>query len=466
MPESVDSHEENGAHGDGSQGAVPPYWAVIPFIALLLAIAILPLLSATERWWEKNLHRFYTAAGLATLTMLYYQLTGGLDRSTSVLAHAILLEYIPFIVLLFSLYTISGGIRITGDLIATPFTNCLFLTVGGLLASFVGTTGAAMLLIRPLIDTNNERKFNQHTVVFFIFIVCNCGGCLLPIGDPPLFLGYLKGVAFLWTMDNLFTPWLVTCLALLFMYYMVDRFWYYPKESRASLRLDEAKETPLSIRGLYPNAVLLLGVVFSVALLDSTKVLPGTNWHPWPYLREIIQLGLVGLSLLLGRRKIREENRFNYHAIVEVAALFIGIFICMQPALEILHEQGSQLGLHTPMAFFWATGGLSAILDNAPTYVVFYETAASDAQFAGYAFHELVSGSGEVAEQANHLLVGISLGAVFLGAMTYIGNGPNFMVRAIAEQSGIRMPSFFGYIFRYAIPFLLPIFFLVSRLFL
>jgi Na+/H+ antiporter NhaD/arsenite permease-like protein len=459
-----ETHAEK-PHADG-HGSVPPFWAVIPFVFLLMAIALFPLLSATEHWWESNLHRFYVAAGLAAVTLLYYLYASGAGRVGTVLSHAILLEYIPFIVLLFSLYTISGGIRIEGDLIATPRVNCIFLIVGGLLASFVGTTGAAMLLIRPLIDTNNERKYNQHTVVFFIFMVCNCGGCLLPIGDPPLFLGYLKGVAFLWTMENLIVPWAVACTMLVATYYVVDRFWYYPKESEFAKRLDIAKERPLSISGLNPNAWLLLGVVLSVALLDPTKILPGTNWHPWPFLREIMQLGLVGLSLWLGTKKIRQENRFNYHAILEVAALFIGIFICMQPALEILHEQGANLGLSSPMAFFWATGGLSAVLDNAPTYVVFYETAASDPRFAGHAFHELVSMPGEPAEQARHILVGISLGAVFLGAMTYIGNGPNFMVRAIAEQSGIRMPSFFGYILRYAIPFLVPIFFIVSQLFL
>jgi Na+/H+ antiporter NhaD/arsenite permease-like protein len=267
-------------------------------------------------------------------------------------------------------------------------------------------------------------------------------------------------------MENLLIPWGVTCTMLIAVYYVLDRFWYYGQESQLALRLDEAKETPLNIRGLTPNAWLLLGVVLSVALLDPTKNLPGTHWHPWPFLREIVQIALVGISLWLGSHKIRQANRFNYHAILEVGALFIGIFICMQPALEILHERGSELGLHSPMMFFWATGGLSAVLDNAPTYVVFYETAASDPSFVGQAFHKLVSDSGDLADKARHLLVGISLGSVFLGAMTYIGNGPNFMVRAIAEQSGIRMPSFFGYIFRYAIPFLIPIFFLVSHIFL
>ena len=466
------SHDDQGDQGDHGEPAnhdahgVPPLWAVAPFVALLMAIALFPLIPVTEHWWESNTNRFLAAVVCAVVTVTYYQQTGGWTQARNVLWHAMALEYVPFIVLLFSLYTISGGVRIEGDLVATSRTNCAFLIVGGLLASFVGTTGAAMLLIRPLIDTNNERKFNQHTIVFFIFVVCNCGGCLLPIGDPPLFLGYLKGVDFLWTMYNLFVPWLVTCAALVLVYYLIDHYWYYPKEPELALRLDEARATSLRVSGMLPNALLLLGVVLTVALLDPTKKLVGTHWYPWPFLREIVQLGLVSLSLWFGSQRIRSANRFNYHAILEVAALFIGIFICMQPALEILHEKGSALGLRTPLAMFWATGLLSAVLDNAPTYVVFYETAASDARFTGLAFHELVSQTGDVAAVARQLLIGISLGSVFLGAMTYIGNGPNFMVRAIAEQSGIRMPSFFGYVVRYAIPILIPMFLLISWFFL
>jgi len=209
-----------------------------------------------------------------------------------------------------------------------------------------------------------------------------------------------------------------------------------------------------------------VGVILAVAFLDPLKAIPGTSWHPWLYLREVVQIGLVAVSLMMGSARIREANRFNYHAIVEVAALFIGIFICMQPAIEILHVNGSKLGLNTPGELFWATGCLSAVLDNAPTYVVFFETAAAGDRFAGHEFAELVSQTGEVAEEANRLLVGISLGAVFLGAMTYIGNGPSFMVRAIAEQSGVRMPSFFGYVVKNGAPVLVPVFIIVMWLFL
>ena len=474
--------DEHGAHGHGDAHEVimPALYAVTPFVLLLGSIALLPLLRATEHWWESNLHRFYVAAGLALLTLVYYLLLhtgGGFDKVVSVLQHAILIEYIPFIVLLFALYTISGGIRIEGDMAAHPLTNSTFILVGGLLASFIGTTGAAMLLIRPLLETNRERKNVQHTVVFFIFVVCNCGGCLLPIGDPPLFLGYLRGVDFMWTMWNLWLPWIVVNALLIAIYYVWDRFFCYPKETKPDIRRDETQLRPLRISGLWPNALLLVGIILSVALLDSSKDLvatlslaklfpglTGVEWHPWPFLREAVQLGLVALSLLLGSEKVRSANKFNYHAIVEVAALFIGIFICMQPALEILNVKGGELGLTQPWQMFWATGGLSAVLDNAPTYVVFFETAATE--FHGENFSTLVSGSGETATRASELLIGISLGAVFLGAMTYIGNGPNFMVKAIAEQSGIKMPSFFGYVIRYSVPVLIPVFIVATLLFL
>ena len=403
---------------------------------------------------------------VALVTLIYYFVihsTGGLDKVVSVLDHAIMQEYIPFIVLLFSLYTISGGIRIEGDLAAKPSTNCVFLSIGAVLASFVGTTGAAMLLIRPLLETNHQRRHVAHTVVFFIFVVCNCGGCLLPIGDPPLFLGYLKGVDFLWTMWNLWLPWLCVNAALVVAYYLLDRCWFYRRETGVDIARDETRVRPLTVSGLWPNVWLLIGVVLSVALLDPTKRVPGTDWYPWVYVREIVQIALVALSLSLGSPRIRAANAFNYHAIVEVAALFLGIFICMQPAIEILHVQGPTLGLVTPAEFFWATGSLSSVLDNAPTYVVFFETA--DASFSE-PLASLVSRTDPSGMEARQTLVGISLGAVFMGAMTYIGNGPNFMVRAIAEQSGVRMPSFFGYVLRYSIPVLIPIFAVATILFL
>ncbi len=459
--------------------APPPYFTVIPFALLLAAIAVLPLIPATEHWWEDNLHRFYVAAGLGVATLLYYAFAYGAIASSiqghwpahhtveatgsgaqwgfawTVLANAILHEFIPFIVLLFSLYTISGGIRIEGDLRAHALTNTVFIAIGGLLASFIGTTGAAMLLIRPLLETNAERRHVRHTVVFFIFVVCNCGGCLLPIGDPPLFLGYLRGVDFLWTM-MLWPEWLMINVALLAIYFVWDHFFCYPKETIRDIQRDETQTRPLRISGLGINGLLLAGVIVSVALLDPSKTLPGTDWHPWYYMREVVQIGLVGLSLLLGSSIVRSANKFNYHAIVEVAALFCGIFICMQPALQILNVHGGELGVDTPMKFFWVTGGLSSILDNAPTYVVFFETAKVWTA-------ENASGGQLMAGVAVDMLRAISLGAVFMGAMTYIGNGPNFMVKAIAEKSGVKMPSFFGYM-AYSCAVLLPLLILLSLL--
>jgi len=449
---------------------------VLPFVVLLGCIAILPLIPATQHWWESNLHRFYVAAGLGLITMLYYLLLHGAavdghwpahhvahptegrwqwTLALTIFKNAIFHEYIPFIVLLFSLYTISGGIRIEGDLRANPKTNTAFLATGGLLASLIGTTGAAMLLIRPLLETNRERKHVTHTVVMFIFIVCNCGGCLLPIGDPPLFLGYLSGVPFLWTL-TLWKPWLFINGALVVVYFLWDHFLCYPRESKENVRLDETRVRGLVIQGWRVNGTLLLAVVACVALLDPSKTVPGTNWHPWLYLREACQLLLVGISILFGSAAVRGKNHFTYAAIVEVAALFLGIFLCMQPALQILHVQGPSLGLSTPARFFWATGSLSSVLDNAPTYVVFFETAKT---LPG---GDLAVTGGKI---DSRLLAAISLGAVFMGAMTYIGNGPNFMVKAIAEGKGVKMPSFFGYL-KYSFGILLPLLALTCWLFL
>jgi Na+/H+ antiporter NhaD/arsenite permease-like protein len=445
----------------------PPYWTVLPFIVLLAGIAVLPLIPPAADWWDSNRNRFVVAMALSIVALGYYAFLhsaaieghwpahhvvqpahGGVQFGfvRTVLANAILQEFVPFIVLLFSLFTICGGIRITGDMQAHPMTNATFLAVGGLLASLIGTTGAAMLLIRPLLETNRERKHVAHTVIFFIFIVCNCGGCLLPIGDPPLFLGYLQGVPFTWTLV-LWKEWLFANGVLIVIYLLLDGLWHYRRETIADIERDVLRQRPLHISGWEVNAPLLVGVVLAVALLDPSKPVPGTNWHPWIYLREIVQLGLVALSLTFGSRQVRYANRFSYHAIIEVAAIFSGIFITMQPALQILGVHGGELGLRTPAHFFWASGLLSSVLDNAPTYLVFFQTAHSMTPATGA---KLVAGVEEI------FLIGISLGAVFMGAMTYIGNGPNFMVRAIAEKSGVKMPSFFGYM-AYSCLILLPV---------
>lgn len=497
----------------GEEPTIPPLWTSLPFVALLLCIAILPLIPATEHWWESNLHRFIVAAVLGLITLGYYAFlcdfpielhwpghkivdpsSGPLAMAGTVFINAILGEYVSFIILLFSLFSITGGVRISGDLKASPIVNTGILAIGALLASFVGTTGAAMLLIRLLLDTNKERKYKIHTIVFFIFCVCNVGGCLLPIGDPPLFLGYLRGVAFLWTF-HLFAEWLFVCGVLLVLYYFLDKRVYYPKETGLDKAIDAIDRKPLKISGLFPNLFCLLGVVLGVMLLDPGQEFLSlfglkTGWRPPMFLRECFQLLMVAISFRFGSNEIRKANNFNFGAILEVAALFFGIFICMQAPLQILNAKGTQIAetvdrygskimLNEPKQFFWISGALSSVLDNAPTYVVFFETARAATE--GELVEAINAGDVEKADEIEAtleegkksagvriplaLLVAVSLGSVFMGAMTYIGNGPNFMVKAIAEQSGVKMPSFFGYM-GYSVCILLPVLILMTIVFL
>ncbi|HSR53936.1 MAG TPA: sodium:proton antiporter [Acidobacteriota bacterium] len=461
-------------HGGAGEAAyevayVPPLWAVTPFAAILLAIAFLPLIRATAHWWHSNLNRFMLAAVLGIVTLIYYfflhpggianhfthqtEVSAGLPTVWAAFSNAIFAEFVPFIILLFSLYVISGGISLTGDLQAHPITNTAFLATGTLLASFIGTTGAAMVLIRPLLSTNKERRKIKHTVIFFIFAVCNCGGLLLPIGDPPLFLGYLRGVPFSWTLD-LWPYWLAVNTAILAVYYIWDRV-EYGRERPEDLRLDRRQVRSLRLQGEH-NLVLLTLVVLCVALVVPDKSFLGTSFHPPVFLREALMCLLVAVSLITTKARTRAANEFNYHAILEVAALFSGIFITMQVPIEILHARGAQMGLDSPGGFFWATGILSSFLDNAPTYVVFFETAVvMDPQGAA----TVLLATGRTISEP--FLIAISLGAVFMGANSYIGNGPNFMVKSIAEQAGVRMPSFFGYMI-YSLLVLVPIFLIVT----
>lgn len=444
----------------------PAFYSVIPFVMLLAAIAILPLSFRTEHWWEQNTNRFYVAAGLSFITLSYYgliyghgvedhfahgQSQAGFSAAITVFKNAILVEYIPFIALLFSLYVISGGIHLRGTLVGKPRLNAGIIGLGGLFASFIGTTGAAMLLIRPLIRANQDRRYVAHTIVFFIFVVCNTGGCLLPIGDPPLFLGYLRGVSFLWTL-NLWPMWLTMNLSLVVLYYLFDRVRFHREKLDWEAVEAEQKE-PISIDGGI-NFLWLFGVILCVALLDPSRTVPGTDWSPPVFMREVLMGLLTAISLMTTRRETRHLNAFNYDAIIEVGALFIGIFVCMQPPVQILDVYGSQLGIDEGWKFFWGTGLLSSCLDNAPTYVVFFETAKTVA----------APNAETVAGVTTLHLVGISLGAVFMGSMTYIGNGPNFMVKAIAEKNNIRMPSFFGYML-YSIVFVLPTCAMISVIF-
>ena len=446
---------------------IPSLFWTLPFIVILLCIAILPLVPHVEHWWEKNRNKLLVSFVLAAMVTAYYALRSfgfmggetGFGAAEEMLHHAIIGDYIPFMVLLFSLYCISGGIRFGGDIPAHPFTNCVILGAGALCASFVGTTGASMLFIRPLLQINSERKYVSHTVVFFIFLVSNVGGMLLPVGDPPLFLGYLRGVPFLWTL-NLFPIWLFTSIALLVIYFIFDTL-VYRREPPRAIQLDETVRVPLHLEGKR-NFILLAGVVFAVALLVPGKAFAGTEWIvPNLYLREIVQLALVAVSFWATPKAVRIRNAFNFGPINEVACLFIGIFITMQVPIEILRLQGPALGVNSPLQFFWATGSLSSFLDNAPTYTVFFELAGTLRLDGIESLKHLATATGEI-----HIpnLMAISAGAVLMGANTYIGNGPNFLVRGIAESSGVKMPSFFGYMLWSGL-ILIPLFVLVSVIF-
>ena len=406
-----------------------PIPAVVPFGILLGCIAVLPLVAT--HWWEHNKNKGIVAA-LLSAPVVWWLLSQGLEGRHG-LEHA-LLEYFQFIVLLGSLFTISGGIFLDGDLRATPKVNTCFFAVGSVIANLVGTTGAAMLLIRPLLRTNSQRKHITHTVVFFIFIVCNVGGCLTPLGDPPLFLGFLKGVPFEWTL-RLWPEWLIVNVSLLAIYFVFDSIMV-KKETPQALRLDQIQLAPLKVHGGL-NLLLLGGVVALVAGRVAT-----------PY-REVGMIVLSGISLLTTKREVRTRNGFSWVPIVEVAVLFIGIFITMVPALMLLAAKGKSLGVDTPMEFFWFTGILSSFLDNAPTYATFLTLAQS------------LGLPNEVVGVSHNVLAAISCGAVFMGANTYIGNGPNFMVKAIADSAKVKMPGFFGYM-AWSGAILIPLFVVVS----
>lgn len=425
-------------------------WMLIPFALMLLTIAVAPLV--IEHWWENNSNKLIVSLVLAIPTAIYLACIG----LGSNVEHQLLYDYVPFIVLLLSLFVVTGGIHVSGDVTATPAVNTLVLAVGFLIASFMGTTGAAMLMIRPLLSINSQRVHKTHTVMFFIALVANCGGVLTPLGDPPLFLLYLRGASFGWFM-RLVSEWLFVGAILLVLYALLD--WYYIRKEPAEMRERDRNEIePIRIAGCI-NFLYLAGVIASVVFLNESYI-PAMGDHHAPiymrFLREIALLAIVGLSLATTKRDVREKNHFEWGPIAEVAILFIGIFTTMTPALLYLNEHAASLGLTKAWQFFYSTGLLSSFLDNAPTAVAFHTVASGLPQMAG----AYVAGIPEV------LLKAVALGAVFFGAMTYIGNGPNFMVKAIAESEGIRMPSFFGYMFRFSLIVLLPVYILTQLIFL
>jgi Na+/H+ antiporter NhaD/arsenite permease-like protein len=408
---------------------------VIPFVLLLLCIASGPL--AFPHWWE----RFYphVAVGLGAVNVLTYLLV---LRAPGPLLH-VAQEYVSFIALIGSLFVVSGGIHIRVKGQATPAVNCLFLLIGAVIANLIGTTGASMLLIRPWIRMNRLRISAFHTV-FFIFIVSNVGGCLTPIGDPPLFLGFLRGVPFWWVLERCWQAWMVGVFGLIGIFYVLDARCF--RRTPESLRTSETAHEEWRFDGLHNLAflALILGGVF----------LP-VGW------REVVMIAAALGSWLTTRATIYESNHFDFHPIKEVAWLFIGIFATMVPALENLSLHAREIGLTSEMQFYWGTGLLSGVLDNAPTYLAFLATAFG---LAGLNLEDSAD-MREFLAGHEHFLVAISVGAVFFGAMTYIGNGPNLMVKAIATRAGVKAPTFLGYITKFSLPILLPFLFIVGILF-
>ncbi len=434
---------------------------VMPFVGMLLSIAIFPLTKYVH-FWHHNYGK--VAAGWAVAFLVPCALAYGPGFALYYVVHTLLLEYFPFIILLLALFTVAGGIRLKGSLVGTPKLNTIILAIGTCIASLMGTTGAAMLLIRPLIRANEHRQARVHQIVFFIFLVANVGGSLSPLGDPPLFLGFLRGVEFTWTTVHLFAKTLMVSGILLAIFFFLDTRLYNkeghqkPEKDYEGLGFDGGKEN-------FP----LLGCIVACVLFSGSVQLGevniyGTHVAIQSLIRDFALLGITFYSLKITplTHTCRTENGFDWEPIREVAKLFIGIFLTMIPALAILGagKEGALAGLVSMvetangdpnnMMYFWITGTLSAFLDNAPTYVVFFTAAGNDAQY--------------LMTEGATTLAAISAGAVFMGAVTYIGNAPNFMVKAIAENSGIQMPSFFGYM-KWSVGILVPILLVMTFIF-
>lgn len=446
---------------DGARMSWP--WA-LPFVGILLSIATGPLLF--PRIWHHHYGKISAGWALATLAAL--AAVYGATSAFHAFNHAMLLEYMSFIILLFALYTVAGGIVVTGQTVATPWSNTAMLAVGSVAASVIGTTGASMILIRPMIRANDQRPNNVHVLVFFIFLVSNIGGSLTPLGDPPLFVGFLRGVDFFWTTTHLFHETVFAAVVLLALFFVVDRY-FYVKEGIQ--RGDPTPDSPVRLRGGI-NMVLIVIVVAAIlmsALVDLGRVqLAGLEIKWADVLRDLILLGVTIASVRLTPARDREANGFNWGPIAEVAKLFAGIFICLIPVMAML--QAGKDGSFAPLvalvthgdgtpnnaAYFWATGALSSFLDNAPTYLVFFQMAG-----AGLPASEMAQ---TLMTQGAMTLAAISLGAVYMGANSYIGNAPNFMVYAIARERGVKMPSFFGYM-AWSACILLPLFVVVTLIF-
>ncbi|MEB2296818.1 MAG: sodium:proton antiporter [Ignavibacteria bacterium] len=417
--------------------------SLIPFLLMLLSIAIFPLF--WNHFWEKNKNKLLVAIVLS-LPVIIYLLANGLSDK---LIETLLFDYVPFIILLGTLFTITGGIYLSGDIEARPGINTLFLTTGAVLASFIGTTGAAMLLIRPIIQTNKQRKYKVHTILFFIGIVANCGGLLTPLGDPPLFMMYLRGAPFEWFF-RLFPEWLFVNLLLLIIYYISDMY-YHKKEDITSIAIDKSSIRPLKLEGKR-NFIFLLIVILAVAFLNEEYVTVMHSNHYFKFIREAVIIFAGYLSILFTPRLLRISNNFTWMPIQEVAYLFLGIFVTMVPCLLYLEVNAKSFGITSATEFYYYTGLLSSFLDNTPTAVTFHSLALG----LGANSANLIAGIRE------EILKAICIGAVYFGSMTYIGNGPNFMVKTVAEENNIKMPDFFSYILKFSLIILLPVFIIIQ----
>ncbi len=444
-------------------GEVLPVWSIIPFIGILLSIALFPLFA--PHFWHH--HYGKVSAFWSLVVAVPFVLAYGHPAFHEIL-HIVLIDYIPFLILLLALFTVAGGILVEGTLRGNPLLNGLLLLIGTVVASWIGTTGASMLMIRPVIRANAHRRSKMHVIIFFIFLVSNIGGALTPLGDPPLFLGFLHGVPFFWTF-RLLPETLFVVAVVLALFFLMDSFLYNREKRAGTLVEPTGEKVPLRLRGAH-NLIFLVGIIGAVLMSGTFQTgevtVLGIHLGLANLLRDFILLILVGLSWVTTAKEVRRKNEFTWGPIVEVALLFAGIFITIIPALAMLRA-----GTHGHLAFiinavkepwhyFWITGALSSFLDNAPTYLTFLNTALGNF-YAGMPESQAIAAL--IAEKGIFLKA-ISTGAVYMGANTYIGNAPNFMVRSIAEEQGVRMPSFFGYMV-YSLLILIPTFILTTFIF-
>lgn len=450
-----------GADHSTEIGNLLPLWSILPFAGILLSIALIPLVF--PHFWHDHFPKVSIFWSLVFAMPFVYFFK---ETALREIAYIIIIDYIPFILLLWSLFVVCGGIHIKGTLKGTPAVNSIILLIGTILASFIGTTGASMLLIRPILRSNSWRVHKVHTIVFFIFLICNIGGSLTPLGDPPLFLGFLHGVPFFWTM-NILPEMMFASIILLFVYFIFDSH-YYKKEILTAVPYSERE--PIKIDGVH-NFIFLFGIIGAVLFSGSVKLgqinLGGIHQTVENLIKDALLILMGIASLITTRREIHKNNDFSWTPILEVAYLFAGIFITIIPALAIL-KAGENGALHwliksvdSPAQYFWAVGMLSSFLDNAPTYLTFFNS------MLGKFYPEIPEAAAVALLIVNKIahLTAISVGAVFMGANTYIGNAPNFMVKSIAEEAGVNMPGFFGYMFKYSIPILVVLFIIMTFVF-